>query len=223
LRYVKDPQDGLLTVMGNVKQYPSQDVIPYMLIQDDFTGIPVNLAHQPRVIDPSAQKFIAILAVSDTQYMLGHYSNLGGGIFSTAGELYGCDNDTYSFKRISTSSTGKAFVEWYYNANADPTAKPLTIFGFDNFQFTTSVPSGVSFSAVCSEDFGINVNFVASVEQPVPAPLSYAIIENQFAEADGETLGLVIHQTNSTFTCIGDTVSNKWDLIGYTGDITFEP
>lgn len=223
LRYVKDPQDGLLTVMGNVIQYPSKDVLPYMLIQDDFQGVPINLAHQPFFQDPAGQKFITILAVSDTQYMLGYYSNVGGGVLSALGEIYGCDNDTYAFKRVSTSSNGKAVVEWYYNSNADPTAKPLTIFGFDNFTFTTSVPSGVSFSAVCSEDFGINVNFVASVEQPIPAPLSYAIIENQFAEADGETLGLVIHQTNATFTCIGDTVGNKWDLVGYTGDITFEP
>ena len=223
LRYVKDPQDGLLTVGGNVRQFPSQDVIPYMLIQDDFTGIPVNLAHQPNFQFTNLQKFYTILAVSDTQYMMGYYANLGG-VFSTAGEIYGCDNDTFSFKRVSTKSTGRAVVDWYYNANADPTAKPLTIFGFCNFGYSAyPAQGGTSFSAVCSEDFGINVNFVASVAQPTPAPLSYAIIENQFAEADGETLGLVIHQTNSTFTCIGDTVSNKWDLVGYTGDITFEP
>ena len=148
------------------------------------------------------------------------YTSGGAVFFFPEGSMWGVDNDTYAFGKVAGLKSSVAFGDWAYNSNGDPTAKPLTIYGFQNSAIT---PAGSAFEAICSEDFGINVDFVASVAQPVPAPLSYAIIENQFAEADGTTLGLVIHQTNSTLTCIGDTVNNKWDLVSYTGDITFEP
>jgi len=218
LRYVKDPADGFITCGGDILDTEGKR-IPYMLIPDDLASAPVLLKHPP-AFQSAQQGFDTILAVSDTQYMMTQYKSGGAVFLFPQGSMYGCDNDTYGFGNVASATKSKSAVaDWAYNSNGDPTAKPLTINGFQN----NLTSAGYAFEAVCSEDFGIDVVFTASVAQPVPAPLSYAIIENQFAEADGTTLGLVIHQLNSTFTCIGDTVNNKWDLVGYTGDITFEP
>lgn len=219
LRYVKDPADGFITCGGNIVNSETEQRLPYMLIPDNLASAPVFLKHPPPFPAPNIG-FNTILAVSDTQYMLTQYSSGGAVFFFPEGSMWGVDNATYAYGKVVGLKSSVAFGDWAYNANASPTAKPLTIYGFQNSAIT---PAGSAFEAICSEDFGINIDFVASAEQPVPAPLSYAIIENQYAEADGTTLGLVIHQTNATLTCIGDIVNNKWDLVSYTGDITFEP